>query len=471
MAFLTRTLALVLLASAPLQAESLTYGRFGEIPLYRPAGPPSQLVLLLADASGAFSVAQRAGALTAAGALVAVVDVPRYLAAAGANKAFCVYPSADLEGLGHFVAGTLAPASLPPPVLVADGVAGGLAYAALAQSPPGTFSGLLTVGFCPLYTFPRPLCGGNSLRTDWEWKKSGVHLRPESDLDDPWVALAVPGPACEAGSLAEFATPIQRAVVLPVPADTGSGDPEARLRGGFEKLIALHQQREKERAEEAKNDPLPDLPLVELPSPGPARGPIAIMVSGDGGWVGLDNRLGNRLASAGLPVVGLDSLNYFWKARTPESMAADLTRVLDHYLAAWHADSAVLIGYSQGADVLPFLVDHLPARLRAKLRYVALIGPDLRALFDFRFGSFMAGAPPPPDRPVRPQVAKVKGVKLLCIYAERETESLCPKLPPGQVKRIPMEGGHGYSKATDPMAARLLAEAGLTEAPAAKNSP
>src|SRR5882724_4411975 len=483
MALLTRILALVLLvlpASAPLQAESLTYGRFGEIPLYRPAGPPSQLVLLLA--SGASTVPQRAGVLTAAGALVAVVDVPRYLAAAGANKAFSVYPSADLEGLGRFVAGTLAPASLPPPVLVADGDAGdtggsggsggsgGLAYAALAQSPPGTFSGLLTVGFCPLYTFPRPLCGGNSLRTDWDWKQSGVRLRPDSDLDDPWVALAVPGSACAAGSLAEFAAPISRAVVLPVPSEAGAGEPEARLRAGFEKLLALHQQREKERAEEAKSDPFSDLPLVEVPSPGPPRGPIAIMISGDGGWVGLDNRLGNRLASAGLPVLGLDSLNYFWKARTPESGAADLTRILDHYLAAWHADSAVLIGYSQGADVLPFFVEHLPPRLRSKLRYVALIGPDLRALFDFRFGSFMAGAPPPPDHPVRPQIAQIKGVKLLCIYAERETESLCRKLPPGQVKRIPMEGGHGYSKATDPMAARLLEEAGLTGAPA-KRSP
>jgi type IV secretory pathway VirJ component len=468
MAFLTRTLVLALLVAAPLQAESLTYGRFGEIPLFRPAGPPSQLVLLLADSTA--QIAQRAGTLTAAGALVAGVDVPRYLAAAGANKTFCVYPAADLEGLGRFVAGTLTPASLPPPVLVADGDAGGLAYAALAQSPPGTFSGLLTVGFCPLYTFPRPLCGGNSLRTDWDWKKSGVRLRPESDLDDPWVALAVPGPACEAGSLAEFAAPIQRAVVVPVPAEAGAGEPEARLRAGFEKLIALHQQREKERAEETKADPFPDLPLVEVPSPGPPRGPIAVMISGDGGWVGLDNRLGNRLSSAGMPVVGLDSLNYFWKARTPESGAADLTRILDHYLAAWHADSAVLIGYSQGADVLPFLVDHLPARLRSKLRYVALIGPDLRALFDFRFGSFMAGTPPPPDRPVRPEIAKLKRVKLLCIYAERETESLCRKLPPGQVKRIPMEGGHGYSKATDPMAVRLLEEAGLTGTPA-KRSP
>src|SRR3954466_11509662 len=108
MACLPRIFTLALLVSAPLHAESLPYRRFGEIPLHRPAGPPSQLVLLLADAPSSPTATERAAALTAAGALVAVVDVPRYLAAAARNKAFCAYPSAELEGLGHFLAGKLA---------------------------------------------------------------------------------------------------------------------------------------------------------------------------------------------------------------------------------------------------------------------------------------------------------------------------------------------------------------------------
>src|SRR5262249_25448120 len=149
---------------------------------------------------------------------------------------------------------------LPPLFLAGDAEGGGLAYAAFAQSPPGTFSGLLTAGFCPLYFFPRPLCGGNSLRTDWDWKKPGVHLRPEEDLDSPWVALATPGPACEAGSLQEFASSIHRAVVIPKPA---GGAEDTQLKEGFAKLVALHEAREKERAAEAKKDPFPDLPLVE----------------------------------------------------------------------------------------------------------------------------------------------------------------------------------------------------------------
>jgi type IV secretory pathway VirJ component len=470
MKFLPRYLALpslaifAIAAAFPLHAEnpaSLEYGRFGAIPLHRPAGAPSQLVLLVAGAPNGEETATMARSLTASGALVAVVNLPRYLAAAAPSQAFCSYPSADLEGLGRFIAKKLALPNLPPPILAGDATGGGLAYAALAQSPAGTFSGLLTFGFCPHYDFPRPLCGGNSLRTDWGWKKGGVRLRPEADLDDPWVALDVAAPACEAGSLQEFASGVKRSAI--VPAESAG----AQVQAGFDKLVALHQQREKERGEEAKKDAFPELPIVEVPGAGPWRGRIAILITGDGGYVGLDDRLGNRLSGSGVPVAAIDSLNYFWKTRTPESATADLVRILDHYLATWKAESALLVGYSQGADVLPFLVERLPERLRTKIAAVALVGPDSRAIFDFQFGNFMAGLPKAPDLAVAPQIAKIgktKSVKLLCIYAERETDSLCQKLklPPGQVTLVEMPGGHGYSKATVPMVNRLLTEIGLS---------
>jgi type IV secretory pathway VirJ component len=41
---------------------------------------------------------------------------------------------------------------------------------------------------------------------------------------------------------------------------------------------------------------------------------MAVMYSGDGGWVGLDRDVAAVLAKAGVPVVGIDSLSYFWSA-------------------------------------------------------------------------------------------------------------------------------------------------------------
>ena len=56
---------------------------------------------------------------------------------------------------------------------------------------------------------------------------------------------------------------------------------------------------------------------------------VALFVSGDGGWAGLDRELAARLAERGVSTVGFNSLRYFWHARTPEETARDVTRVLE----------------------------------------------------------------------------------------------------------------------------------------------
>jgi type IV secretory pathway VirJ component len=87
---------------------------------------------------------------------------------------------------------------------------------------------------------------------------------------------------------------------------------------------------------------------------------IAVMLSGDGGWAGLDKEVAAALSANGIRVVGLDSLRYFWTARTPEGLAADLGRIIDYYVSQLGKQRVLLVGYSQGADVLPFAVNRLP---------------------------------------------------------------------------------------------------------------
>ena len=72
---------------------------------------------------------------------------------------------------------------------------------------------------------------------------------------------------------------------------------------------------------------------------------------------------------------GLDSLRYFWTARTPDGLARDLDRVLRSFAAQWNKRRALLIGYSQGADVLPFAVPRLSAASSALVSHTVLIGP------------------------------------------------------------------------------------------------
>ena len=62
---------------------------------------------------------------------------------------------------------------------------------------------------------------------------------------------------------------------------------------------------------------------------------MAVVYSGDGGWRDIDKEIAGRLQELGIPVVGVDSLRYFWSERTPERIAADLDLIMAHYREAW----------------------------------------------------------------------------------------------------------------------------------------
>ena len=132
------------------------------------------------------------------------------------------------------------------------------------------------------------------------------------------------------------------------------------------------------------------LPIVEVPAQA-AGDTLAVLISGDGGWAGIDKAVAAALAEQGIAVVGVDSLRYFWKERTPESTAADIDRILRHYLEAWDKKDVVLIGYSQGADILPFVVNRLPAHTRSRVRLAAMLGLGERATFEFHLANWLSG--------------------------------------------------------------------------------
>ena len=81
-------------------------------------------------------------------------------------------------------------------------------------------------------------------------------------------------------------------------------------------------------------DALADLPLAVLPAAA-RHDTMAIVLSGDGGWRDIDRELGEALSQAGVPTVGIDSLRYFWTRKPPETIAADLTRIVDHFTRTW----------------------------------------------------------------------------------------------------------------------------------------
>src|SRR5262249_26857212 len=115
---------------------------------------------------------------------------------------------------------------------------------------------------------------------------------------------------------------------------------------------------------------LRDLPLTVIEADKPGRF-MAVIYSGDGGWRDLDKEIGEELAKRGVPVVGVDSLRYFWSRREPDEIAKDLGEIIDKYGDRFGVKHVIVIGYSFGAAVVPFAVARLPAPLRKEVQLVS----------------------------------------------------------------------------------------------------
>jgi len=187
---------------------------------------------------------------------------------------------------------------------------------------------------------------------------------------------------------------------------------------------------------------LDDLPLVALPPARAGGGRMAILVTGDGGWAGLVSTVSAALAADGIGVAGLNSLKYFWSERSPEETTRDIERIAEYYGRAWHAERIILIGYSFGADVLPVVVNRLRPDIRARVAGLTLIAPSPVANFEVHVTGWLGVHHP--GLPVVPDLERLRGLPMVCIYGEADDESVCPSLPRGLARVVKLDGGHHF---------------------------
>ena len=439
------------------EARALGAGRFGIVHVYVPAGKPQSVAIFVSgDGGWELGVINMARALRDMGAVVIGVDVTHYFAslhhAAQRADAHCEMIAADFESLSHQVQKQIGMSEYHVPVLVGYSSGATVVYAALVQSPPGTFAGALSLGFCADQDFAgAQLCPGNGLRYTQNAQHELV-LEPAANLQQPWIALqGQKDRVCDPHAADEFAAHVAGGAVVKLPL-VGHGFSVERnwmpqFRAAYARLAAPPPPVAVAAPE------ISDLPLQEVHAAGPAQ-EFALLLTGDGGWAGLDQELAARLAAEGVPTVALNSLKYFWTPRTPQQTAEDVARVLRHYLAAWNAQRVLMIGYSFGADVLPFVVNRLPPDLRARVASVSLLGIDAHASFEVHVAEWVGGDEGGP--PTRPELAEITGLPVLCIYGEGETDSICPQMPPGTVTREQIGKGHHFSGEYALLADRIL---------------
>ena len=445
-------------------AEVLAHGRFKRVEIFRPQGEVKHFALLMSgDAGWNSRLARMADALASDGTLVAGVDTSQLFADLEKDGGDCVSPDGDLENLSHYVQAYYKVPTYFTPILIGHSAGATLAYASLAQAPAGIFGGALTLGFCVDLDLRKPLCQAQGLH--YTKLKTGARLLPPPQLQAPWIALhGAKDRVCPVAEARAFVaqTKDARFVELPAIAHTyaGSGkDWLPQFKAAFESIVATQVTPHLP----APPASLADLPIVEVEATAGTAVPgssdsFAVLLSGDGGWAGIDKEVAGLLADRGIPTAGVDSLRYFWTARTPLGLAQDIDRIVRYYAFHWKKKNALLVGYSQGADVLPFAVNRLPPATRSLVKLTTLIGVSEYAAFEFHVANWIGSDSD--GLPIRPEMDKLSSADTLCVYGDDDNESICPKIGEQHARVIELPGGHHFGGNYLPLA-QLIIGAGV----------
>jgi type IV secretory pathway VirJ component len=180
--------------SAATGPESIAYGRFGEIAIYRGSAAPREVVLFVSgDGGWNLGVIAMAERLASRGAVVAGLDIRHYLAELEKSAEICAAPANDLDDLSRELQSKLGFQQHLRPTLVGYSSGATLVYAALVEAKDGMFKGALSIGFCPDLDLRKPLCLGSGIeatpRRSTSGVLKGVDLLPAKLLQGRWIAL------------------------------------------------------------------------------------------------------------------------------------------------------------------------------------------------------------------------------------------------------------------------------------------
>lgn len=199
-----------------------------------------------------------------------------------------------------------------------------------------------------------------------------------------------------------------------------------------------------------------DLPLTWVGPSAPAAGVTAVLLTGDGGWAELIRSVANGLAAQGIPVVGFNSRTWLSTARSPQSTAESMVRVIRAALSERPSDRIVLVGYSRGADFVPFIANRLPPDLSARVAGLAMFGMAPMASFEFHWSDLVSDTRRPTDVAILPELEKLRGTHMVCVYGADEETSGCRDAPADLITKDRRKGGHHFDGNCDALVRHIV---------------
>lgn len=188
-----------------------------------------------------------------------------------------------------------------------------------------------------------------------------------------------------------------------------------------------------------------NLPTQILPAAKDEGHPIIFYLTGDGGMKKFSSNLLTSFSNHNFPTIGLNSLKYFWSKRTNEEASAAVAALITHYQQVWKKQPVILVGYSFGADVMPFIYSHLPAAVQANVKQIVLLSPSTSTDLQVHVAD-MIGKPVKRSMDVPAEINKITNKPLLLIFGDKEKDFDMKVLTVHGYKYIMLPGGHTYDE-------------------------
>ena len=450
--------------------DSLKYGSFGKVYIYKPAPAPESLVLFVSGDGGWNQLPENLSRkLADQNAMVVGINISHYLTRKMAENQKCYYPAGDFEELSLYLQKKYKFRNYFKPILMGYSSGATLVYGILAQAPANTFKGAIAMGFCPDIATVVPLCTTAALKQH-PTKPGGPiwMLEPSDKLTAPFIVInGLDDKVCNYQNTVSFMKKVNTGEMIGIP-KAGHGmsvekNYYSNLVNAYKKIKnaasypELMAAKKTPAAQAPAQKPESSLPLVVLPASKSSNEPLLFFISGDGGWTSFDQSVCEKVVARGVPVVGLDAQKYFWQARTPDETAAEINKVLRYYLAAWKKKSFILCGYSFGADIMPYLATRLHPEVSPLLRNMVMMSPDPKGDFEIHVADMLSFGNSHDTYDVLAELRKSKGhVHAVCIFgSEEDSQPARPFEAAGARIRIP-PGQQHYDNDYDAVAREIL---------------
>lgn len=149
--------------------------------------------------------------------------------------------------------------------------------------------------------------------------------------------------------------------------------------------------------------------------------PLVFYISGDSGFNTFSKSFGDNLHAFGYDVFALDTKTYFWNYKTPKKASHDVEKYIKKQLKGRENQNVILVGFSFGSEVAPFIYNRFTSDLKSKIQKVFIIGPTTTNNFRIQLDEYIGEEEASKQNLlVIPEINKMGSVPLMLILSDDE---------------------------------------------------